>query len=171
MSAQGTLASPAKIDALPLCQLGQLLLLVDGHRDIGPQHVVILAQQVLVVTVSQQVAGAVIKQPSDLNEQQPVGQVDPMQSLVLDIVKPEPLVDRIRLFEAGGHCLTRVQGADESVRNDGAGNSPELGCSFGIKGTQRLLVGAKVCFELLATDHHTGMLCERWHRVCGWQLR
>lgn len=125
----------AKIDALTLCKLGQLLLLVDGHRDIGPQHVVILAQEVLVVTVSQQVAGAVVEEPSDLNEQQPIGQIDAVQSPVLDMVKPEPLVDRVGLFEAGGHCLTRVQRADKSIRDDGAWNSPELCCSFGIKGT------------------------------------
>ena len=94
-----------------------------------------------------------------------------MQSLVLDMIKPEPLVDRVGLFEAGGHCLTRVQRTDKSIRDDGAWNSPELCCSFGIKGTQRLLVGAEVCFEFLATDRHTGMLCERSHRVSGWQLR
>lgn len=113
------------------------------------------------MTVGKQVSSVVIEQPSDVNEQQPVGQVDPVESLVIDMVKPKPLVDRIGLFEAGDHCITRVQRADESVRDDGAWNSPELGRSLGVKGTECVLVGAEVRFELLATDRHSGMLPTR----------
>ena len=65
--------------------------------------------------VGQQFIGAVVEQPSDMNKQQSVGQVEAMESLVLDMVKSEPLVNRVGLFEAGGHCLTRVQGAGKGV--------------------------------------------------------
>jgi hypothetical protein len=84
-----------------------------------------------------------------------------VQSLVFDMIKPEPLVDRVGLFEAGGHCFTRVQGANKGVRNDGAGNSPELSSPFRIVGTKRLLVGAQVCFQFLAARRHSGMLPRR----------
>jgi hypothetical protein len=136
-------------------------LFIDGHRKIGSQSFIIAAQQVLIVSISQQFSVGAIEQPSDVNAQQSVGQVDPVERLVLDMMKPEPLVDRVGLFEAGRHCLTRVQGADKRVGDDGAWNSPELSSPFRIVGTQRLLVGAEVCFQLLAARRHSGMLPSR----------
>jgi hypothetical protein len=106
-------------------------------------------------------AGGVIEQPSDLNEQQSIGEIDPVERLVLDMVKAESLVEGIGLFEAGGHCLTRVQGAGKSVGQDGARNSPKLSSALCIKGAQRVLIGAKVCFELLTADRHASMLASQ----------
>ena len=49
---------PYSRSILDVVLVDQLFLFIDGHRDVGPQSVVIVAQQVLVVSISQQFPGA-----------------------------------------------------------------------------------------------------------------
>jgi hypothetical protein len=51
--ARASLKSLPKVNSLTLRKFGQLLLFIDGYRDIGPSPIVITAEQILVVSVGQ----------------------------------------------------------------------------------------------------------------------